>query len=308
MEKHEAPQGGRNKYQLPLGAAAGGLSYTVTVVVYLLVGIIASGIILAGSLKDSDAEKYISVLVSPIAIAIMLALTLKVVKQPPRAILPIKAHPKYFVIGVLLVFGLLFSLNSVNEYLIKLFELMGYTRRKSFLPDYSGWKVLPVLIAVAVIPALAEEILFRGILLNNAEEGTGTVRAIFLSGFCFALYHGSVEQTVYQFVCGCLFALLAVRSRSVTPTVVIHFLNNALIIVLYAVGAMDPVTDKLIISNAGEIALSIVSALSLVGAVIWLILDKTPLKKCAVGGVKQFFLFASVGIGAMALMWIIGLF
>lgn len=304
----EQQQNRKNKYALPLGARAGGLSFTLVVVVNLLVSIIGSAIIIAGSLQKTDAEKYISVLVSPLAIVVTLILMIKVIKQPARKIMPLKAHPKYFALGVLLVFGLLFSLSQVNGYIIKLFELMGYKRRPNFLPDYSGWKVLPVLITFAVIPAIVEEIMFRGILLYNTEEDAGTVRTVFLSGFCFALYHGSVEQTIYQFICGCLFAFLALRSRAVTPTVVIHFLNNALIILLYAVGAMDPVTDKLILPLTAEIVMYVLSALSLIGAVVWLILDKTPLKKCVPGGIKNFFIFASVGIGATALIWIVRLF
>ena len=297
----------KSKYDLPLGSAAGGLSFSATVVIYLFVSIIASVIIAPGALKGTDGEKYISVLVSPIAIVVTLALTLKVVKQPVREILPVKTHPKYYLIGVLLIFGLIFSLLYANEYLIRLFELMGYKRRPPFTPDVSGWKVVPALLAIAVIPAVMEEILFRGILLNNAEEGAGTVRAIFLSGFCFALYHGSVEQTIYQFICGCLFAFLALRSRSVAPTIVIHFLNNAVIIVLMACGLIDE-GGMLIMPKTAEIIVSVLSAVSLIGAVVWLILDKKPRKTCTVGGVKYFFLFAAVGIGAMILLWIVGLF
>ncbi|MDE6690800.1 MAG: CPBP family intramembrane metalloprotease [Clostridia bacterium] len=306
MDKNENPQSGRN-YQLPLGSAAGGLSFSATVVINLLVSIIGTVIITVGSLKGTDAAKYISVLVSPIAIAVTLALALKVVKQPARAILPVKTHPKYYLIGVLLIFGLLFSLLYANEYLIKLFELMGYKRRPPFTPDVSGWKVVPALLAIAVIPAVMEEILFRGILLNNTEEGAGSVRAILLSGFCFALYHGSVEQTIYQFICGCLFAFLAVRSRSVAPTVVIHFLNNAVIIVLMACGLIDE-SGMLIMPKTAEIIVSVLSAVSLIGAVVWLILDKKELKICETGGVRQFFIFAAVGIGATVIIWITGLF
>lgn len=307
MEKQNTPRGGQNKYQLPLGSAAGGLSFSATVIVNLIISIIASAVISLASLKGTDAAKYISVLVSPIAIAVILTLTLKIVKQPSRAIMPLKTHPKYFIIGVLLIFGLLFSLNSLNEYLIKLFELTGYQRRETFVPDVTGWKIVPALLVIAVLPAIFEEIMFRGILLNNAEEGAGTVRAIFLSGLCFSLYHGSVEQTVYQFICGCLFAFLAVRSRSVAPTVVIHFLNNAVILVLMACGLLDD-GGALIMPKTAEITVSVLSSVSLIGAVVWLILDKKELKKCREDGVKLFFVFAAVGIGAMVLMWIAGLF
>ena len=65
---------------------------------------------------------------------------------------------------------------------------------------------------------------------------------------------------------------------------------------------------NLIISSGGNIALTVTSALALVGAVIWLILDKTPLKKCEKGGVKLFFIFASVGIAALGLLWLLSLF
>ena len=307
MEKQSTPQSGHSKYELPLGSPAGGLSFSATVTINLLISIIAAGIITLSSLTGTDAAKYISVLTSPIAIAITLTLTLKVVKQPVRKILPLKTHPKYYLIGVLLIFGLLFSLNFLNEYLIRLFELMGYVRRKDPVPDVSGWKIAPALFALAVLPAVFEEILFRGILLNNTEEGVGTVRAIFLSGFCFALYHGSVEQTIYQFICGCLFAFLALRSYSVAPTVVIHFLNNAVILVLKACGLLDD-SGMLIMSQTATIIVSVLSAVSLVGAVVWLILDRKLLRRRKEGGVKQFFIFAAVGIGAMAVMWITGLF
>ncbi len=307
MEKQENPQSGQNKYALPLGSAAGGLSYSAVVLINLIISVIASGVVALASIQGTDAHKYISVLVSPIAVAITLTLAIKVSKQPVRAIVPVKTNPKYILIGVMLIFGLLFSLNSVNEYLIKLFELMGYVRKKNPLPDISGWHVVPALLAIAVLPAIAEEILFRGLMLNNAEEGAGTIRAIFLTGFCFALYHGSVEQTIYQFICGCLFGFLAARSRSVTPTVIIHFLNNAVIIVLMACGLIDE-SGMLIMPQTATIIVSVLSALSLIGAVVWLILDKKEVKKCKEGGVKHFFIFAAVGIGAMILVWISGLF
>lgn len=308
MENTEYPQNPQNKFALPLGAKAGGLSFTATVILNLLLSLIAGVIIAIFSLSGTEAESYIALLTSPIAIAIVLTLALTVAKQPAARLLPVKTHPKYYLIGVLIVFGALFSLSQVNEYIIELFELMGYQRRASFVPDVTGWKVVPVLIVVAVIPAFMEEILFRGILLNNAEGELGSVRVILVSGFCFSLYHGSVEQTVYQFIIGCLLGFLAVRSRSLGPVILTHFINNALIIILLACGAYDENTGAMLISKGGEIALYVVSAISLIGGVVWLFLDKTPLEKGRKGGVKIFFIFAAIGIAAQAILWIAGLF
>ncbi|MDE7087362.1 MAG: CPBP family intramembrane metalloprotease [Clostridia bacterium] len=307
MESNANPQGGQNKYSIPLGARGGGLSYSAAVVINLVLGIFASILIVAFSLNGTEAATYLSLITSPIAIAVVLTLALTVAKQPVKSLLPVKCQPKYFLIAVLIVFGALFSLSWVNEYVIRLFELMGYTRSGGINIDVSGWKIVPALIVVAVIPAFMEEILFRGIILNNAEGDVGSINAIFITGLCFSLYHGSVEQTLYQFIIGCLFGFIAVRSRSIAPTVLIHFINNALIIILQACGLYDA-SGQLIISAGGEIALYVISGASLIGGIVWLILDKTQLKPVQKRGVGTFFLWAVVGIAVMAVFWIVGLF
>lgn len=311
---------------IPLGSSAGGAAFSASVSAYLLLSLLAAGIISVSGIAGTDGAKYINYLVSPIAIVVILTLALKYYNQPARQLLPVKTRPKYILIGLLLIFGLLFSLSWVNDWFIKLLELMGYTRNASTLPDISGAKIVPALLVIAVVPAVMEEILFRGIILNNIEGDAGSLRTIFITGFLFSLYHGSVEQTIYQFICGCLFALLAIRSHSLTPSVIIHFINNALIIILYACGAVD-MSGNLIMSQDATIAVYVLSALSLIGAVVWLVIDSLPaklkriengetvsvvkvpkFKPVRAGGVKRFFISASVGIVAMGIIWIVGLF
>ena len=135
----------------------------------------------------------------------------------------------------------------------------------------------------------------------------GTVRAVLVVGFCFSLFHSSPEQTVYQIIVGCAFAFIAVRSRSIMPSVVMHFINNAIIVIFQACGVFDE-AGELMISPAGNIILLVLSALSLTVALVWLFLDRKPLIKCEPGGVKKFFIFASLGIGILGIIWILSLF
>ena len=265
-----------------LNSKTGGLTYSAAVVFYFALSLIASLIITAAKLENgSDAYLYINYLVSPIAIGICIATILSYKKLSFKSIFPVKCHPKYYLIGLLLIYGLLFSLSWVNEVSVKFFGLFGYEPREagSYLPNLSGGYSVLAILVIAVLPAFCEELLF----------------------------HGSPEQTVYQFIAGCAFAFLAVRSRSILPSVMMHFINNALIIIFAACNLYGE-DGNLIISSGGNIALTVTSALALVGAVIWLILDKTPLKKCEKGGVKLFFIFASVGIAALGLLWLLSLF
>lgn len=293
-----------------LNSATGGLAYSLNTVFYFAVVLIVSLIVgIFGMDPESDGYLYLSYLAVPVGTVACIATVLKLKRVGIKEVFPVKCKPKYYIIGILLIFGLLFSLGWVNELSVRFFKLFGYVPRGegSYLPDLSGAKIVPALLVIALIPAVTEEAMFRGIILNCCENSAGSIRTVFIVGFCFALFHASPEQTVYQFICGCVFALIAVRSGSILPSVTMHFINNALIIILNACNMFDE-SGSLIISDGGNIALTVVSAICLIGALIWLILDKTPLKKCIAGGVKKFFIYASVGIAGLAVVWLCSLF
>jgi membrane protease YdiL (CAAX protease family) len=94
-----------------------------------------------------------------------------------------------------------------------------------------GFGFVGVLFVIAVFPAVMEETVFRGLILKGLRQSK-EIYAVLLCGALFALYHQKPEQTVYQFCCGAAFALVALRSGSVLPTVVAHFINNAWILIM----------------------------------------------------------------------------
>ena len=155
--------------------------------------------------------------------------------------------------------------------------------------------------------AVSEELLFRGAILRGAEEGAGTAAAVLLSAVLFMLYHGSVEQTIYQFICGCVFALMAVRSASVLPSMLAHFVNNAVIIVLEGTHLLDD-SGALMLPQWLNIMLTVLAALSFAAALVLLFIDKKPRIRGSSAQVKAFLLWAAVGIFVMALLWVLGLF
>jgi len=181
---------------------------------------------------------------------------------------------------------MLFSLGWVNSVAVSFFEKYGYEPLPSdtYLPNLEGLNIIPALIFMAVFPAVMEETFFRGILLNGIEEKVGSVGSVFLVGFCFSLFHGSPEQTLYQFICGCGFALLTVRAKSTLPAILAHFLNNALVVLIqkFFPDGMLPITEE------QSLLLVVFSMASLAGAIVWLVLDKTELKKEQKGGVGAF--------------------
>jgi sodium transport system permease protein len=89
--------------------------------------------------------------------------------------------------------------------------------------------VLPFfLVFVALIPVV-EELAFRGFILGGLQRRFTPWKAIVLSAFLFALYHMNVFQFVPTFLMGVVLGLLAVRSRSIWPGVLLHALNNGIL-------------------------------------------------------------------------------
>ncbi len=204
-----------------------------------------------------------------------------------------KCAPKYYLIALAMQLGL-FSLGELNGVFLRFLQGLGYKDSGIILPSTQGFGLVGVLLVVAVLPAFFEELFFRGLLQRELKDFS-LVGQVLLCGGLFALYHQNPAQTLYQFACGVAFALVAVKSGSFLPTVLSHFLNNALIVVLYSMGIEGyplPV----------YITLLIVGGLSLVGTTGYLLFfDKKEGERK--GSYKQLFFYAAVGIFIFALSW-----
>jgi len=95
--------------------------------------------------------------------------------------------------------------------------------------------LVPTLLAIAVAPAIAEELLFRGVLaraLARFDRGGRFTIAIVLSSALFGLYHLAPVQMLPTFMLGLALAYLSLRADSVVPAMIAHGLNNTIAIVI----------------------------------------------------------------------------
>lgn len=81
------------------------------------------------------------------------------------------------------------------------------------------------ILALAVMPALFEELAFRGVILSNYKS-VNLLKAAFVSGLFFGLFHMDFYQMPYALVAGVFFSFLVRYTNSIYASMLSHFLIN----------------------------------------------------------------------------------
>lgn len=88
------------------------------------------------------------------------------------------------------------------------------------------------LLVVALLPAICEELFFRGFIFSSLEGSVKAGTAIFLTGLMFAFYHLDFIRIVPTFILGVLFTLALYKSGSILVPMIMHFVNNAVAVII----------------------------------------------------------------------------
>lgn len=98
----------------------------------------------------------------------------------------------------------------------------------------SSTPIWGVLLVLALIPAICEEMVFRGFLFAGLERNSGHLRAILLTSLFFGLSHGVLQQTITASVIGVLLGWIAYRTGGIACTLVFHCVHNSISMLLAA--------------------------------------------------------------------------
>jgi membrane protease YdiL (CAAX protease family) len=97
----------------------------------------------------------------------------------------------------------------------------------------SNWGFLKVLIVVAVLPAIGEELFFRGLLQNELKYFFKNIHvAVWVSAFVFSFIHFQFFGFIPRMVLGLMFGYAYVWSGNILVPIGLHFLNNAATLIL----------------------------------------------------------------------------
>lgn len=92
------------------------------------------------------------------------------------------------------------------------------------VPNFESSLIMFVLLTV--IAPVFEEFIFRGAVLELLKP-YGSGLAVFVSAFCFGIYHGNFQQFFYAFALGICLGYIAIATRSIFCTTLLHAMFNA---------------------------------------------------------------------------------
>lgn len=132
------------------------------------------------------------------------------------------------LISIVCVFGLQYLITGIDVGI----ESIGYNLSTTALPLDNGWWYVLNLFVLAFLPAVCEELIFRGIIFNGLRRNMKDGYAILLSAGLFALMHASLQQLLYPFLLGLVFSWLVLRTKTIISSMIVHFMNNAIVVTI----------------------------------------------------------------------------
>ncbi len=131
------------------------------------------------------------------------------------ALLAIALHPTYTALGE--------AIKSVYGYGDQVQLAL-----KHFSEMVIAQPLWAVLLLLAIMPAVCEELTFRGFIFGGLIKQGGALRAILVSALFFGFTHTVLQQSLAATVMGLVLGFIAWRTGSVLSTILFHAINNSI--------------------------------------------------------------------------------
>lgn len=185
---------------------------------------------------------------------------------------------KYIIVGIVgLIFLNLFNNGYValQDYLIPESLLPEYNEHKNWIENLynsmlKGDGIFDMSISIligAIIPAITEELLFRGVGQRALEEKNSPFYAIAITSLVFGLLHFNFINLIPLISIGFFLGSLAYYSKNIIVPIFIHFLNNAfsIFVMFYETNESNQSLDNIgILESLGLLSLGLIGIIVLI--------------------------------------------
>lgn len=124
-----------------------------------------------------------------------------------------------------------------------------FERYSALIENLVGGNVIIAVISTAVLAPIAEELIFRELMMKQLRQMFPFWLANIIQALAFGVYHMNIIQGIYAFFLGLLFGYVASRMRSIWASIMLHGIVNAsgLVLDIILPGALFESTVGMII-------------------------------------------------------------
>lgn len=173
-----------------------------------------------------------------------------VTKQSPRDVL--KLNKLYFKDSMLLIV-LAFICQPIMTFFSLISQFFFENEVATFFGQIIETPYIVLLLLMAVLPAITEEITIRGVVLSGYKNKNIYLSAI-MTGLLFGIMHLDPQQFLYATALGFIFAIVVRITNSIFAASLMHFLINGTSVTLQKLISFVPQNGD-IMEQASEISL-----------------------------------------------------
>lgn len=194
---------------LSIGVPTDWLAFAKTQTISLIAFIAAPPLIMAVILTRSPRQTLLLNLPSPSVLLVV-------------ALLAVVIHPVGFAVSRAVQ-----QLYPFNEEMLAQVRLFGSLLEQ--LRHHTG--IWGVIFVIAIVPAICEELAFRGFILSGLRHMGHRWGAIVICSAFFGATHGILQQSLPAFALGIVLGYIAVQTQSIFACMLFHAIYNALTVI-----------------------------------------------------------------------------
>lgn len=137
------------------------------------------------------------------------------------------------------------------------------------------------LLVMAIMPAIGEELIFRGLLTRWIGKITKNIHVnILITSFIFSAFHIQFFGFIPRFLLGMILGYTYYFTQSIWPSILLHFINNAVTVSIYFYVFRSKLGVKPEdVGTVDNLYLVIVSTAAVIGILAWM-KKQAPAEKC----------------------------
>jgi len=170
----------------------------------------------------------LTALASIISFGIVLLIGFKKTKRKFNEVFKFNKVPVFLWIAVIVFMTGFVIVSSETDNLLNYILPMPEIFSDLFETLMARQALILAIIVIGIIPALTEELFFRGLILDGLKNNYSGRKAIIISALLFGIIHLNPWQFLGGFIIGLISAWICIKTNSILLSIYIHFFNNAL--------------------------------------------------------------------------------